>query len=231
MLEDLKRQVYEANLLLPKYNLITFTWGNVSGIDRNRKYIVIKPSGVKYGNMTIDDMVVLDINGNVIEGNLKPSSDTLTHLELYRNYDNIWAVVHTHSRWATIMAQGKLDIPTLGTTHGDYFYGDIPCTRNMTKEEIDGEYELETGKVIVETLRERNIDPMEIPAVLVANHGPFAFGNSPKNAVENAVVLEEIAFMAWHNMAIYKDDRMKQDLLDRHYLRKHGQNAYYGQRK
>lgn len=229
MLEELKLQVLEANLLLPKYKLITLTWGNVSGIDKRRKYIVIKPSGVEYESMTVDDMVVLDLDGNVIEGKMKPSSDTPTHLELYRNYDNIWGVVHTHSKWATIMAQGKLDIPTLGTTHGDYFYGDIPCTRSMTREEINEEYELETGKVIVETLRERNIDPMEVPAVLVANHGPFIFGGSPKKAVENAVVLEEIACMAWHGIAINKNERMQQDLLNKHFLRKHGKDAYYGQ--
>lgn len=229
MLEDLKIQVLEANLLLPKYKLITFTWGNVSGIDRSRKHVIIKPSGVEYEKLTVDDMVILDMSGNVVKGKLKPSSDTPTHLELYRNYDHIWGIVHTHSKWATIMAQGKLDIPTLGTTHGDYFYGDIPCTRNMTKEEINGEYELETGKVIIETLHERNIDPMEIPAVLVANHGPFVFGDSPKNAVKNALVLEEIAFMAWHSIAINKDERMQQDLLDKHYLRKHGKGAYYGQ--
>jgi L-ribulose-5-phosphate 4-epimerase len=229
VLDELKLQVFEANLLLPKHNLITFTWGNVSGIDRSRKYIVIKPSGVEYEEMAVDDMVVLDIDGNVVEGELRPSSDTPTHLELYRNFDNIWGIAHTHSKWATIMAQSKMDIPALGTTHGDYFYGDIPCTREMTREEINGEYELETGKVIIETLHKRRINPMKIPAVLVANHGPFVFGNSPEEAVRNSVILEEIAFMAWHGIAIAKDERMQQDLLDRHYLRKHGKDSYYGQ--
>lgn len=231
MLEDLKRQVYEANILLPKYELVTFTWGNVSAIDESRRYVVIKPSGVEYDKMTIEDMVVLDLEGNVVEGKLNPSSDTPTHLEVYRNYDNIWGIVHTHSKWATIMAQGRMDIPALGTTHGDYFYGDIPCTRLMSREEIMGNYELETGKLIVETFKERNIDPMETPAILVADHGPFAFGKSAHDAVYNAVVLEEVAFMAWHNIVIHRSERMQQVLLDKHYLRKHGTNAYYGQGK
>lgn len=229
MLEDLKRQVYEANMLLPKYGLVTFTWGNVSAIDESRKYVVIKPSGVEYEKMTVEDMVVLDLEGNVIEGKLNPSSDTSTHLEVYRSYDHICGIVHTHSRWATTMAQGRLDIPALGTTHGDYFYGDIPCTRLMSREEMMGEYELETGKLIVETFKKRNIDPMEVPGILVADHGPFTFGDSAYDAVHNAVVLEEVAFMAWHNIAIHRDERMQQDLLDKHYLRKHGKDAYYGQ--
>ncbi|KGQ30240.1 hypothetical protein P375_10675 [Gallibacterium genomosp. 2] len=231
MLEHLKQQVFEANLDLPKYGLVTFTWGNVSGIDRENNLVVIKPSGVSYDTMTINDMVVVDlITGKVIEGNKKPSSDTPTHLELYRQFPTIGGIVHTHSRHATAWAQAGIDLKALGTTHADYFYGAIPCTRKMTEQEINGEYELETGKVIVETFLNRKIEAKDIPAVLVHSHGPFAWGTDPHNAVHNAVVLEEIACM---NLFTYqlnsKIDSMQQVLLDKHYLRKHGKNAYYGQ--
>ena len=230
MLETLKQEVYEANMLLPKYNLVTFTWGNVSGIDRESGLVVIKPSGVAYERMSVDDMVVVDLEGNVIEGNLKPSSDTDTHLELYRQFKNIQSVVHTHSRWATIYSQSGRGIVPFGTTHGDYFGGEIPCTRDMTKEEITGSYELETGKVIVE--RFEGLNPDYIPSVLVKNHGPFSWGTSPENAVHNAVVLEEVAMMAWHTSLLANEARhMPQELLNKHFYRKHGPNAYYGQGK
>ena len=229
MLEELKQKVLEANLLLPKYNLIKFTWGNASEIDRETGLVVIKPSGVEYDGMKAEDMVVVDLDGNVVEGKYRPSSDTPTHLELYKAFPGCGGIVHTHSRWATTFAQAGRDIPAMGTTHGDYFYGDIPCTRKMTPKEIAGEYEKETGLVITETFRGR--DPMEIPAVLVHSHGPFAWGKDPAEAVHNAVVLEEVAFMAWHAMALDpRAGRMQQELLDKHYLRKHGKNAYYGQK-
>jgi len=228
MLEQLKEQVFAANMQLPAYKLITFTWGNVSGIDRASNMVVIKPSGVSYEVMTAADMVVVDLDGNVIEGSLKPSSDLATHLELYKAFPDIRGIVHTHSRWATIYAQAKRDIPALGTTHGDYFYGAIPCTRMMTPAEISGEYEKETGNVIVETFKD--IDANTIPAVLVASHGPFTWGKSPEDAVHNAVVLEELAFMAWHNESMEPNiSPIQKELLDKHYLRKHGANAYYGQ--
>ncbi|MDV4150401.1 L-ribulose-5-phosphate 4-epimerase [Clostridium sp. AL.422] len=228
MLENLKEEVFRANMLLPKYNLVTFTWGNVSGIDREKNLIVIKPSGVEYDKMTKDDMVVVDFDGNVVEGNLKPSSDTMTHIELYKNFKEINGVVHTHSTYATIWAQAGVDIPALGTTHADYFYGDIPCTRKMTKEEIETDYEKETGKVIVE--RFDNIDPKDMKAVLVNCHGPFTWGESPLKAVENSVVLEEVAKMALNSKLINNTLKsMDQVLLDKHFLRKHGKNAYYGQ--
>ena len=229
MLEELKEQVLKANLMLPAHGLVTFTWGNVSGIDRKEGLVVIKPSGVEYGEMTASDMVVVDLDGKVVEGKLKPSSDTPTHIELYKAFGNIGGVVHTHSRWATVFAQCGAGVPALGTTHGDYFYGEIPCTRRMTKEEIDGEYEKETGTVIIE--RFKGINPDDIPAVLVNSHGPFAWGTDAANAVHNAVVLEEVAFMAWHCnvLAGHKPCPMQQELLDKHYLRKHGANAYYGQ--
>lgn len=229
MLEELKRQVCEANLLLPKYNLVTFTWGNVSGIDREMGLMVIKPSGVEYEGMTADDMVVVDLeSGQRVEGKWKPSSDTDTHLALYRAFPALGGIVHTHSRWATTFAQAGRAIPAMGTTQGDYFYGDIPCTRRMTPEEIGGEYELETGNVIIETFK--GIDPMSIPGVVVHSHGPFAWGGSPLEAVHNAVVMEEVAFMDWHAMMLEPGaGRMQQELLDKHYLRKHGANAYYGQ--
>ncbi|MBR6809769.1 MAG: L-ribulose-5-phosphate 4-epimerase, partial [Clostridia bacterium] len=207
----------------------TFTWGNVSGIDREKGLVVIKPSGVSYDSMTKDDMVVVDLDGNVVEGKWRPSSDTPTHLALYRAYPNMGGIVHTHSRWATTFAQAGMSIPAMGTTQGDYFYGDIPCTRPMTEKEIKGEYEKETGNVIIETFAGK--DPMEIPAVVVYSHGPFTWGKDAMEAVHNAVVLEEVAFMDWHAMMINPDQgRMQQELLDKHYLRKHGANAYYGQK-
>lgn len=229
MLENLKREVLEANLLLPAYKLITFTWGNVSGIDRESGMIVIKPSGVPYDGMTAEDMVVVELaTGKVAEGKWKPSSDTPTHLELYRAFPEIGGIVHTHSRWATSFAQAGAGIIPMGTTQGDYFYGEIPCTRAMTPEEIGGEYEKETGKVIIE--RFEGIDPMSIPAVLVKNHGPFTWGTDPQDAVHNSVVLEEVAFMNYHAKSIDPAAGcMQQELLDKHYLRKHGKNAYYGQ--
>ncbi len=231
MLETLKKEVYEANMALPKHGLITFTWGNVSGIDREKGLIVIKPSGVPYEELTVEDMVVLDLDGNKVEGKLNPSSDTDTHLELYRNFPKIGGVVHTHSRWATIWSQAGRGIPAYGTTHADYFYGEIPCTRRMTQEEIQGAYELETGKVIVE--RFKGINPNFVPAVLVESHGPFTWGKDAHEAVHNAVVLEEVAMMAWHreNISGSVANPMDQVLLDKHFLRKHGKDAYYGQGK
>lgn len=229
MLEELKERVCQANLLLPKYDLVKFTWGNVSEITEDRKYIVIKPSGVEYDQMKASDMVVVDMDGNVVEGDLKPSSDTPTHIELYKSFPEISGITHTHSRWATIMAQVKLDVKASGTTHADYFYGPVPVTRDMTKEEIEGEYEKNTGLVIIETFKERNIKANEVPAVLVANHGPFTFGKNAGDSVFHSVVLEEVAFMDWHLESLGKKDSMSQNLLDKHYLRKHGENSYYGQ--
>lgn len=231
MLEELKEQVWKANLQLPAHGLVVFTWGNVSGIDRESGLFVIKPSGVDYDKLRPEDMVVMDLNGNKVEGELNPSSDTPTHVELYRNFPSIGGVVHTHSRWATIWAQSGRSIPAYGTTHGDYFYGAIPCTRAMTPEEIGGEYEKETGKVIVETFVGKN--PDDIPAVLVKSHGPFTWGKDCLEAVHNSVVLEELAMMAWHteNTCGVQMQPMQQELLDKHFLRKHGANAYYGQKK
>lgn len=229
MLEALKRQVLEANLLLPKYNLVTFTWGNASGIDRESGLVVIKPSGVPYDEMTEEDLVTVDLSGVVREGKWKPSSDTPTHLELYKAFPNVGGIVHTHSRWATIFAQAGMEIPAMGTTQGDYFYGAIPCTRPMTEAEINGEYEKETGVVILEAFRDK--DPDAIPGAVVFSHGPFAWGASPLEAAHNAVVMEEVAFMDWHAMTLNPAaGAMQQALLDRHYLRKHGANAYYGQK-
>lgn len=232
MLEQLKQNVYEANMLLPKYGLVTFTWGNVSAIDRSLGLIVIKPSGVDYDQMSPDDMVVLDLDGNQIEGNLKPSSDTSTHIELYKAFSNIGGIVHTHSRWATTFAQAGNGIPPLGTTHADYFYGEIPCTRKMTTSEINGAYEKETGSVIIEHFTNHNLNPDCIPAALVHSHGPFTWGTDAKNAVHNAVVLEEVAFMAYHSLMLKNNSlpNMQAELLDKHFLRKHGANAYYGQK-
>ena len=232
MLEELKEIVCKANLELPKYGLVTFTWGNVSGIDRKQGMMVIKPSGVAYDSMTAEDMVVISLaTGEKVEGKWKPSSDTDTHLALYHAFPNIGGIVHTHSRWATTFAQAGIEIPALGTTQADYFYGAIPCTRPMTPEEIRGSYEKETGNVIVETLFVNGIDPMAVPAVNVYSHGPFAWGTDPVDAVHNAVIMEEVACMAWHTMQINPSlGAMQQELLDKHYLRKHGKDAYYGQR-
>lgn len=227
MLEKLKEKVCEANLMLPAHGLVTFTWGNVSEIDRESGLVVIKPSGVAYDKIQPSDMVVVDLQGNVVEGDLKPSSDMPTHIVLYRNFPGIGGIVHTHSRWATSFAQAKMPLPAMGTTHGDYFYGEIPCTRLMTPEEIGGDYELETGNVIVETVK----DADNVPAVLVASHGPFTWGKDAAEAVHNAVVLEEIAFMNFHAKVMNPQlGSMQQELLDKHYLRKHGAGAYYGQK-
>ena len=229
MLETLKREVWQANLLLPQHHLVTFTWGNVSAVDRGRGLVVIKPGGVAYDAMQPDDMVVVDLeSGAVVEGRYKPSSDTPTHLVLYRAFPSAGGIVHTHSRWATVFAQAHRPIPALGTTHADDFYGEIPCTRPMTDEEIGGEYEAQTGEVIVE--RFRLLDPQTMRAVLVAGHGPFTWGKDAHEAVHNAVVLEEAAFMAWHTMQLGKTEPISQALLDKHFLRKHGANAYYGQK-
>lgn len=230
MLEDLKQVVLKANLALPKHNLVTFTWGNVSGINRERDLIVIKPSGVPYENLKKEDMVVVDLEGNVVEGNLKPSSDTPTHLLLYKRFPEIGGVVHTHAPFSTSWAQAGRSIPALGTTHADYFYGEIPCTRRMTQEEINGAYELETGNVIAETFKDLN--PNEIPSVLVHSHGPFSWGKDPEEAVYNAVVLEELAKMALQTYQLAPTKlSIDQELLDKHYLRKHGASAYYGQKE
>ena len=229
MLEELKEQVLQANLLLPQHHLVTFMWGNVSAVDRGRGLVVIKPGGVAYDAMQADDMVVVDLeSGAVVEGRYKPSSDTPTHLVLYRAFPSAGGIVHTHSRWATVFAQAHRPIPALGTTHADDFYGEIPCTRPMTDEEIGGEYEAQTGEVIVE--RFRSLDPQTMRAVLVAGHGPFTWGKDAHEAVHNAVVLEEAAFMAWHTMQLGKTEPISQALLDKHFLRKHGANAYYGQK-
>lgn len=229
MLKKLKEQVFQANLLLPKHGLVTFTWGNVSGIDREKGLVVIKPSGVPYETMKRNDIVVLELTtGKVVDGELKPSSDTPTHLELYKAFPNIGGIVHTHSRWATSFAQAGRGIAALGTTQGDYFYGEIPCTRKMTVEEIQAEYEKETGTVIIETFKDKN--PDAIPGVLVYSHGPFAWGKDAMDAVHNAVVMEEVAFMNIQTMLLNPNVQpMQQELLDKHYLRKHGTNAYYGQ--
>ena len=241
MLEKLKQSVLEANLLLPKYNLVTFTWGNVSAVDREKGVMVIKPSGVEYEDMKAEDMVVVSLDGKIIEGSLNPSSDTPTHLELYKNMPEIGGIVHTHSRWATIFSQAGKCIQAYGTTHADNFYGPVPCTRPLTEAEIKGEYEKETGSVIVETFKKLNLK--DIPACLVYSHGPFAWGKNAADAVHNAVVLEEVAQMAFftealmlrnaeiHANAGFAPIPIDQKLLDKHYLRKHGANATYGQKK
>ena len=229
-MNELKKRVLEANLELPRKGLVTYTWGNVSGIDRDKGLVVIKPSGVDYDGMSAEDMVVVDLEGNVVEGQYKPSSDLDTHLALYKAFPACQGIVHTHARNSTSWAQAGRDIPALGTTHADYFYGPIPCTRKMTPEEIAGSYELETGNVIIETFKERKIDPASVPAVLVNSHGPFTWGKSPEDAVHNSVVLEELAFMASSAVNLTPElPPMQQELLDKHYLRKHGKNAYYGQ--
>ena len=228
MLEELKKIVCEANRMLPKHDLVRYTWGNVSGIDRENGLVVIKPSGVPYEEMKPEDMIVTDLQGTVLEGRWKPSSDMPTHLVLYRAFPEIGGVVHTHSRWATSFAQAGRSIPLLGTTQADYFYGDIPCTRPMTAEEIRGAYEEETGNVILETFR--GLDPENLPGVLVHGHGSFAWGTDPLNAVHNAVVMEECAFMDYHALMLEPDLTGISDALrDRHFLRKHGKDAYYGQ--
>ncbi|MCF1611138.1 L-ribulose-5-phosphate 4-epimerase [Serratia marcescens] len=230
MLNDLKRQVLAANLSLPAYGLVTFTWGNVSAIDRQSGLVVIKPSGIAYEAMTLEDLVVVDLEGKVREGHRKPSSDTATHLALYRAFADIGGVVHTHSRNATIWAQAGQPIPALGTTHADYFYGDIPCTRPMSEAEIAGDYEGETGKVIIETFNQAGRDPQQVPGVLVYSHGPFAWGKDAADAVHNAVVLEEVAIMAMATRQLAPAIApMQPELLDKHFLRKHGKHAYYGQ--
>lgn len=228
MLEELKQAVFEANLALVRHGLVIFTWGNVSGIDREKGLIVIKPSGVSYDDMKASDMVVTDMEGKVIGGSLRPSSDTPTHLVLYKNFPAIGGIVHTHSSWATAWAQAGREIPALGTTHADYFYGPIPCTRKLTEEEVATAYEVETGKVIVE--RFRDLDPMALPAVLVSNHAPFVWGKDPAEAVYHAKVAEEVAAMAYHTLQLNPSATIDPFLLDKHYNRKHGKNAYYGQK-
>ena len=230
MLQELKRQVYEANMLLPKYGLVTFTWGNVSAIDRESGLFVIKPSGVEYESMKPEDMVVMDLNGNRVEGKLRPSSDTPTHLELYKAFSEIGGIVHTHSSYATSWAQAGRSIPCYGTTHADYIYGEVPCVRCLTKEEIDEAYETNTGKLIVSEFKRSKKEIMAVPAVLCKNHGPFTWGKDAKDAVHNAVVLEEVAKMAYRTESINsKVEPAPQELQDKHYYRKHGAGAYYGQ--
>lgn len=230
MLQELKRQVYEANMLLPKYGLVTFTWGNVSAIDRESGLFVIKPSGVEYESMKPEDMVVMDLNGNRVEGKLRPSSDTPTHLELYKAFPEIGGIVHTHSSYATSWAQAGRSIPCYGTTHADYIYGEVPCVRCLTKEEIDEAYETNTGKLIVSEFKQSKKEIMAVPAVLCKNHGPFTWGKDAKDAVHNAVVLEEVAKMAYRTESINsKVEPAPQELQDKHYYRKHGAGAYYGQ--
>ncbi len=230
MLEELKKEVYEANMELPKRGLITYTWGNVSGIDRKSGYFVIKPSGVDYDKLKPEDMVVMDLDCNKIEGKYNPSTDTKTHAELYKAYPEIGGVVHTHSPWATSWAQAGRDIPLYGTTHADYMYGPIPCARNLTQEEIDEDYEKNTGLVIIETFKERDINPVYVPAVLCKNHGPFTWGKDAAEAVHNAVVLEEVAKMAARTEMINPQVKPAPDSIkEKHFMRKHGPNAYYGQ--
>ena len=232
MLEELKERVFRANLDLVRHNLVIFTWGNVSGIDRKKGLVVIKPSGVDYDSMKASDMVVVDLkSGESVGGELNPSSDTPTHLILYRTYPDIGGIVHTHSTYATAWAQAGKDIPNIGTTHSDYYHNDIPCTGDMTEKEIKGDYELETGNVIVKRLNQGNINPMHTPGALVKNHGPFAWGKNPDNAVYNAVVMEQVAKMAYLSFAINPETCMNPLLVEKHFSRKHGPNAYYGQKK
>ena len=231
MLEELKKEVYEANMLLPKYGLVTFTWGNVSGIDRERGLFVIKPSGVDYDKLTPDDMVVMDLEGNRVEGTLNPSSDTKTHLILYNRFPKIGGMVHTHSPWATSWAQAGRDIPCYGTTHADYIYGSVPCARNLNEEELKN-YEWNTGVLIADLFEERKLDPMAVPCVLCKNHGPFTWGKDAAEAVYHAAVLEEVAKMAVLTLTIDPGAQpAPQHVLDKHFMRKHGPNAYYGQKK
>ncbi|MDD2393854.1 MAG: L-ribulose-5-phosphate 4-epimerase [Eubacteriales bacterium] len=229
-MEKLIKEVLEANLLLPKYGLVVFTWGNVSAVDRDRGLVVIKPSGVSYKIMDVEHMVVVDLDGNVVSGDHKPSSDTVTHLEIYKAFPGIGGIVHTHSKMATSWAQACRPIPALGTTHADYFYGEIPCTRKLNSDEIKDDYERNTGRVIVETFTNRRIDPVQVPGVLTAAHGPFAWGVNAADAVHNAVVMEECAEMAMNALLINPGvQSVEKELLDKHYLRKHGSKAYYGQ--
>lgn len=230
MYQSLKERVLQANLLLPHYNLVTFTWGNVSEVDREKGVMAIKPSGVEYDHMKVDDIVVVSLTGEIVEGKLNPSSDTATHLELYKAFQNIGGIVHTHSRYATIWAQAELDIPALGTTHADYFYGDVPCTRRLTDSEIASEYEKNTGLVIIEEFTRRGLDPIAMPGVIVSGHAPFCWGKNALDAVHNAVVLEEVAMMAVSTRQLNKTIKIQQTLSDKHYFRKHGANAYYGQK-
>ena len=231
MLEELKEKVFKANIDLVKNNLVVLTWGNVSGIDRDKGLVVIKPSGVSYDDMKASDMVVVDLDGNVVEGNLRPSSDTITHIELYKKYESLGGIVHTHSTFATSWAQAKRDIPSYGTTHADTFYGSVPCTRKLSNEEIKTEYERNTGFVIIETLENRNIEILSVPGIIVGSHGPFSWGETPSKAVSNAVVLEEVAKMALITESLNKDiTPIEKELQDKHYFRKHGENAYYGQK-
>ena len=231
MLEQLKEKVLKANLMLPKYGLVTFTWGNASEIDRESGLVVIKPSGIDYAGMSPDDMVVVDLlTGETVEGKWKPSSDTKTHLELYRQFSDIGGITHTHSVNAVAYAQAGVDIPALGTTHADYFYGAIPCTRELTKEEVDEDYELNTGKVIVETIKQRGVKPLAVPGIVVKNHGPFSWGKDAAASVYHAVVMEKVAEMDLKTLLINPSARMQQYILDKHYMRKHGPNAYYGQK-
>ncbi|MFO7755702.1 MAG: L-ribulose-5-phosphate 4-epimerase [Bacteroidales bacterium] len=229
MLNKLKEEVLKANIDLYKSGLVIHTWGNVSGIDRENNIMVIKPSGIDYDSMTADDMVVIELDGTVAGGRLKPSSDTPTHLELYNNFPDAGGVVHTHSTYATAWAQAGLSIPAMGTTHADHFYGDVPCTRKLEQAEVENEYELNTGKVIVETFR--SLDEKAIPGVIVNDHGPFVWGGSAAEAVYNAIALEEIARMAFMTYSLAGNDRIDRYLLDKHYKRKHGSDAYYGQKK
>jgi len=228
MLEEIKQRVYEANLQLKTTGLVVLTWGNVSEIDRETGYVVIKPSGVNYDTMKPEDMVVVNLAGEKIEGTYNPSSDLPTHLELYKAFPEIGGITHTHSRWATIFSQAGMDVKMLGTTHADTFYGDIPCTRKLTPEEISGEYEKETGKLIVETFQSHS--PSDIPGVLVQSHGPFTWGKNAYKSVEHAIVLEECAMMAWHTLTMNPEVSFQPELADKHYFRKHGPNAYYGQK-
>lgn len=232
MLKKLKHAVYEANMELPRRELVTYTWGNVSGIDRERGLVVIKPSGVSYDELTPDDLVVLDLDGKVVDGELNPSSDTKTHLELYKAFPEIGGIVHTHSPYAVGWAQAGQDIPAYGTTHADYFYGPVPCCRSLTEQEVEEDYERNTGLVIVETFRQRELNPVHVPGAICRNHGPFTWGKDAAQAVYHAVVLEEVAKMAVYTRQIAPDaEPAPQHVLDKHFMRKHGPNAYYGQKK
>lgn len=231
MLEELRKAVWEANMELPRRNLVTYTWGNVSGIDREKGLIVIKPSGVEYEDLTPEKLVIVDLDNNIVEGNLNPSSDTKTHVELYRAFPTLGGIVHTHSPHAVAWAQAGRDIPCYGTTHADYFYGPVPCARSLTAEEVEEDYERNTGKVIIETFTERGLDPKAVPGVICRNHGPFTWGKDAAQAVYHAVVLEEVAKMAMYTITIDPNTpSASQHVQDKHYMRKHGPNAYYGQK-